>query len=74
MLQVVEAARHCYSRRVFHRDIKAENLLFNTDTMDVKLIDFGCGDLWQDTPYEEYAGNCTSRSNRYGIELNGLNI
>lgn len=56
MLQVVEAARHCYSRRVFHRDIKAENLLFNTDTMDVKLIDFGCGDLWQDTPYEEYAG------------------
>ncbi|XP_060776783.1 serine/threonine-protein kinase pim-1-like [Neoarius graeffei] len=56
MLQVVEAARHCYSLRVFHRDIKAENLLFNTDTMDVKLIDFGCGDLWQDTPYEEYAG------------------
>ncbi|XP_060776785.1 serine/threonine-protein kinase pim-1-like [Neoarius graeffei] len=56
MLQVLEAARHCYSRRVFHRDIKAENLLFNTDTMDVKLIDFGCGDLWQDTPYEEYAG------------------
>ncbi|KAF4084342.1 hypothetical protein AMELA_G00127710 [Ameiurus melas] len=56
MVQVVEAARHCLNRGVFHRDIKAGNLLFNTDTMEVKLIDFGCGDLWQDTPYEEYAG------------------
>ncbi|XP_058246854.1 serine/threonine-protein kinase pim-2-like [Hemibagrus wyckioides] len=56
MLQVVEAARYCQSRKVFHRDIKAENLLFNSDTLDIKLIDFGCGDLWQDTPYEEYAG------------------
>ncbi|XP_053488730.1 serine/threonine-protein kinase pim-1-like [Ictalurus furcatus] len=56
MWQVVEAARYCHNRGVFHRDIKAENLLFNTDTMEVKLIDFGCGDLWQDTPYEEYAG------------------
>ncbi|XP_017331913.1 uncharacterized protein LOC108270092 isoform X2 [Ictalurus punctatus] len=56
MRQVVEAARYCHNRGVFHRDIKAENLLFNTDTMEVKLIDFGCGDLWQDTPYEEYAG------------------
>ncbi|XP_053489832.1 uncharacterized protein LOC128613213 isoform X1 [Ictalurus furcatus] len=56
MLQVVEAARYCHNRGVFHRDIKAENLLFNPDTLEVKLIDFGCGDLWQDTPYEEYAG------------------
>ncbi|KAK3563341.1 hypothetical protein QTP86_021822 [Hemibagrus guttatus] len=56
MLQVVEAARYCQSRKVFHRDIKAENILFNRDTLDIKLIDFGCGDLWQDTPYVEYAG------------------
>ncbi|XP_053538639.1 serine/threonine-protein kinase pim-3-like [Ictalurus punctatus] len=59
IIYVVEAARYCHNRGVFHRDIKAGNLLFNIDTMEVKLIDFGCGDLWQDTPYEEYAGNCT---------------
>ncbi|KAL0159119.1 hypothetical protein M9458_047195, partial [Cirrhinus mrigala] len=45
MYQVVMAAKHCLDRGVFHRDIKLNNLLINTKTNQVKLIDFGCGDL-----------------------------
>ncbi|XP_053095372.1 serine/threonine-protein kinase pim-1 [Pangasianodon hypophthalmus] len=56
MLQVVRAARHCCDRGVLHRDIKAQNLLINTETLQVKLIDFGCGDLLKDSPYRMYAG------------------
>ncbi|KAF4071666.1 hypothetical protein AMELA_G00275900 [Ameiurus melas] len=56
MLQVIRAAHHCCDRGVLHRDIKEENLLINTDTLEVKLIDFGSGDLLKDTPYEEYSG------------------
>lgn len=58
MHQVVQAARHCCDCGVLHGDIKAENLLINTDTLDVKLKDFGCGDLLKDTPYTKYAGKC----------------
>ncbi|KAK3560557.1 hypothetical protein QTP86_010963 [Hemibagrus guttatus] len=56
MSQVVKAARHCCDAGVLHRDIKAENLLINPDTLEVKLIDFGCGDLFTHTPYTEYEG------------------
>ncbi|RXN35092.1 serine threonine- kinase pim-2-like protein [Labeo rohita] len=45
MCQVVMAAKHCLERGVFHRDIKLNNMLINTETNQVKLIDFGCGDL-----------------------------
>ncbi|KAK3506311.1 hypothetical protein QTP70_016497 [Hemibagrus guttatus] len=56
MRQVVQAARHCSDCGVLHRDIKEENILINTDTLQLKLIDFGCGDLLQDTPFRYYAG------------------
>ncbi|KAM9449759.1 serine/threonine-protein kinase pim-2-like [Clarias gariepinus] len=56
MLQVVWAARHCCERGVVHFDIKAENLLINTDTMEVKLIDFGAGELLKDIPYQTFSG------------------
>ncbi|KAK3530239.1 hypothetical protein QTP86_020129, partial [Hemibagrus guttatus] len=60
MQQVIQAALHCRERGVFHRDIKEENILINTQTLEVKLIDFGCGDLHKDTPYNEYCGTCNS--------------
>ncbi|XP_076866831.1 serine/threonine-protein kinase pim-1-like isoform X1 [Brachyhypopomus gauderio] len=56
MRQVVQAVLHCRDRGVLHRDVKEENLLVNTDTLDVKLIDFGCGDLLQTGPYSQFAG------------------
>ncbi|KAB5545982.1 hypothetical protein PHYPO_G00066900 [Pangasianodon hypophthalmus] len=57
MWQVVQAVRHCYNRRVLHGDIRSENILINTDTLEVKLIDFGCGELLSDNLYTSYAGH-----------------
>ncbi|XP_073682714.1 serine/threonine-protein kinase pim-1-like [Garra rufa] len=54
--QVIDAAAVCCSRGVFHRDIKMPNLLVNTETLTVKLIDFGCGDLLKSSAYNTYTG------------------
>ncbi|KAL4631213.1 hypothetical protein GN956_G14923 [Arapaima gigas] len=56
MVQVVEALRTCHNRGVLHRDLKLSNLLIQTDTLQIKLIDFGCGAFLKDTPYEDLAG------------------
>lgn len=56
MRQVVEAARHCCDHGVLHRDIKPANILINPVTLEVKLIDFGCGDLLTEDYYSVYSG------------------
>ncbi|RXN02375.1 serine threonine- kinase pim-1-like protein [Labeo rohita] len=56
MRQVIHAANICCERGVFHRDIKMENLLVNPDTLEVKLIDFGCGALMMDSAYVAFNG------------------
>ncbi|XP_047197800.1 serine/threonine-protein kinase pim-1 [Hippoglossus stenolepis] len=45
MKQLVDAAIDLQAKGVFHRDIKAENILieFSSDGHRVRLIDFGCG-------------------------------
>ncbi|KAK3542194.1 hypothetical protein QTP86_017102, partial [Hemibagrus guttatus] len=58
MRQVVQAALHCYLRGVLHHDIKPQNILINPDTLAVKLIDFGCGDLMIYEPFREYSECC----------------
>lgn len=56
MEQATMAGLMCCRRGVFHRDIKLENLLVNTDTLEVKLIDFGCGVLLQESGYDRFCG------------------
>lgn len=67
MLQVVLAVRHCRDRGVIHRDIKVENLLVQTDTLNVKLIDFGCGDLLREKLFRDFAGEKGRRLNSIGV-------
>ncbi|XP_067269169.1 serine/threonine-protein kinase pim-2-like [Pseudorasbora parva] len=56
MRQVVTAARICCERGVFHSDIKLDNLLINPDTLQVKLIDFGCGRHLKKSAYLKFRG------------------
>lgn len=56
MAQATMAAHICCQRGVFHRDIKLENLPMNPETLEVKLIDFGCGDLLKDSGYKSFYG------------------
>ncbi|CAM4710204.1 unnamed protein product [Leuciscus chuanchicus] len=56
MRQAVRAMLHCIHHGVFHSDIHSQNFLFEKDTLDLKLIDFGCGQLFSSEGYE---------SNRY---------
>ncbi|XP_056611605.1 serine/threonine-protein kinase pim-1-like [Triplophysa dalaica] len=55
ILQLVNALKHYESRGVLHRDVKPENVLICTNTGELKLLDFGCGDFLKDS-YREYAG------------------
>ncbi|KAF4079386.1 hypothetical protein AMELA_G00177480 [Ameiurus melas] len=54
MCQTVRAARHCCRLGVLHHDIKPKNILINTDTLEVKLINFGCGELLTSMIYTKY--------------------
>ncbi|KAK9979916.1 hypothetical protein ABG768_013323 [Culter alburnus] len=50
------AADECCRRGVYHGDIKLENLLIDFDKLEVKLIDFGCGDLLTESAYTRFCG------------------
>ncbi|XP_067249941.1 serine/threonine-protein kinase pim-1-like [Chanodichthys erythropterus] len=56
MRQATQAANMCCLRGVLHRDIKLNNLLINRETSEVKLIDFGCGDMLRTSPYRSFSG------------------
>ncbi|XDV41322.1 hypothetical protein PO909_010210, partial [Leuciscus waleckii] len=50
MIQTVRAVQHCIHSGVFHSDINAKNILINR-TLELKLIDFGCGQLFSSEGY-----------------------
>jgi len=54
--QIVEAVIYCESKGIFHRDIKDENILLDTKTGQVKLLDFGSGTVLENTLYTDYEG------------------
>ncbi|XP_037390196.1 serine/threonine-protein kinase pim-1-like [Pygocentrus nattereri] len=56
MWQSVMAAFQCRRQGVLHWEIKPENLLINQDTLEVKLIDFGCGDFIKKYGYNIFEG------------------
>ncbi|XP_056306680.1 serine/threonine-protein kinase pim-3-like [Danio aesculapii] len=56
LVQLIAALKHCESRGVLHRDVKPENLLVSTESQDIKLLDFGCGDLLKRSAYRYFAG------------------
>ncbi|XP_038578625.1 serine/threonine-protein kinase pim-2 [Micropterus salmoides] len=54
--QIVEALRFVHAHGVVHRDIKDENIVVDTRTLEVKLVDFGSGAPLKETPYSEFEG------------------
>lgn len=58
MRQLVDAAIKFQDVNVFHRDLKLENILIETDDYvpRVRVIDFGCGCLDTGTLFHSYTG------------------
>ncbi|XP_039623459.1 serine/threonine-protein kinase pim-2-like [Polypterus senegalus] len=54
--QVVQAVQHIHSCLVFHRDLKPGNILIQTTTGKIKLIDFGCGTMLKKGKYQSFEG------------------
>ncbi|XP_048027034.1 serine/threonine-protein kinase pim-2-like isoform X1 [Megalobrama amblycephala] len=52
MRQAALAVQHCIEHGVFHNDVHPQNLLLKTDTLELKLIDFGSGQLLSSDGYE----------------------
>lgn len=54
--QIVEALLFVHAHGVVHRDIKDENIVVDTRTLEVKIIDFGSGAPLKESPYSEFEG------------------
>nr|XP_055031628.1 uncharacterized protein LOC129420642 [Misgurnus anguillicaudatus] len=52
MRQAVQGVIDCIDHGVFHNDIHLGNMLVNTSTLELKLIDFGCGQLFSPAGYK----------------------
>ena len=46
--QILSAVNYCHTNGVVHRDLKAENLLLDSD-MNIKLADFGFSNYYMET-------------------------
>jgi len=54
--QILETVLLCHNRGVLHRDLKDENILIDSRTKELRLIDFGSGTYLQDGLYNDFEG------------------
>jgi serine/threonine-protein kinase SIK3 len=55
--QILSAVNYCHSHGVVHRDLKAENLLLDSE-MNIKLADFGFSNYYVDSsPLATWCGS-----------------
>ena len=54
--QITLAIHHCHRFKVVHRDLKPDNLIF-TESMDIKLIDFGLSNMIKKSNKVEFLEN-----------------
>lgn len=55
--QIIDTVIQVKAAGVIHRDIKDENILIDTRTLRVKLIDFGSGGRHHEEVYSDFDGN-----------------
>ena len=80
MYQLLSCINSIHSAGIIHRDIKPENFLFNIDTNDCYLIDFGLAEINTDSKFfenininnqenEDYQILCKMQQNHYRHKL-----